>query len=633
MSRFRTYMCLMVAAVMLWTLSGPVRAAEVITDPSKAQGSSYTSSAELARRLDQVFSGDIDLFTDTGCTTEVSMPLGARVVGSTQYYIKSKATGSLHSGWQCYIYANAAYNQLFGEWVGKANGFSHSRVVISGGGNSLSYEELANADVRCGAYLRTTGNADGSFNGNVGHSMLILSYDKTNITILEGNADGNGLVRITTRTWSDFNYALLSRTGRYIAHIVQPTNAIYDQIFGVCAHSSYNKQGLCEKCGQAYDWESTFYGGAAGEYRLLQAVNPRATAPYDTMTASAKLAGDTVISLSGTWQNAQGQVWYGYTDSKGVRQFIPSGAVELVRPQILEVTCSGFSPAYGLVLERKSQPVKGTITSSHPIRAIYGYLDGTVYAGWTATDHQTKTLELQTTDLNRLLSFSTLPKGRHTISIEIQVYGYEDLMLMVHESIFYMETMESCKHSYTAEITRSPGCVTEGLRTYTCSLCQDTFYEALAPLGHNYVDGSCSSCATPQLLSLEGTVEAGNSEAQTRVLLYQNGKTVAKTLTNTGRYELSCLTAGAYTLEIQKDGCVTRSYDVTLSEEVQSHSSTLFAPGDVTGDGRVDIADTARVYAHVRNTTVIDRSYELQCADINGDDQVNIVDVAMLYAQ
>lgn len=637
MYRFKQSLCLMLTMMVLFLLCSPglaVHGAEFILDPSKAQGSHYTQSKELARRLNQVFSGDIDLYTNIGCTDEVSMPLGTSLNNSTQYYIKSKTTGSLHSGWQCYIYANAAYNQLFWEWVGKANGFALSRIVISGGGNSLSYETLSKADVRCGAYLRTTANADGSFNGNYGHSIVLLSYDKTAVTYLEGNADGKGLVRITTRTWSDFNYALLTRQNRYIAHIVQPTNAVYDQLLGICTHEHYNSQGRCEKCGVAYDWESTFYAGAAGEYRTLQAVTPRTTSPYDTMTASAQLAEGTTVQVDGTWQNALGQVWYGWKDSKGVRQFVPSSTLELVKTKTLSVVCSGFSPAHELVLERKSQPVKGTVTSTYPIHAIYGYLDGTRYAGWTATDHQTTKVDLQATDLNRLLTFSTLPKGRHTITIEILVYGFEDLMLMIHESVFYMETTESCKHSYEVQTTLTPGCTVEGLRTYTCSLCGDSFLEASAALGHNYVNDTCTLCGSTRLLQLEGTVKSHTADGvRTKILLHRGGETVAQALTNTGGYQFDCLTAGAYTLEIQKEGCVTRTYEVTVSEESQSHSGVLFAPGDVTGDGVVNVADTAKVYAHVRNTAAIDRLYELKCADLNGDGQVNIGDTALLYAR
>ena len=637
MSHFKQILSLFLAIAVVWLLCSPgltVHAAEVILNPTKVQGSQYTQSKELARRLDQVFSGDIDLYTDVGCTAEVTLPLGTKLSNSTQYYIKSKTTGSPHSGWQCYIYANAAYNQLFLEWVGKANGFAHSRIVVSGGSNTLSYETLSKAGVRCGAYLRTTANADGSFNGNYGHSLLLLAYDKTSVTYLEGNADGNGLVRITSRTWSDFNQALLTRSNRYIAHIVQPTDDVYNRLLGVCTHERYDAQGRCEKCGVAYDWDSTFYAGAAGEYRTLQAVTPRTTAPYDTMKASAQLTAGSTVNVDGTWQNARGQVWYGWTDGKGTRHFVPSGALELVKTRALKVVCSNFSPAYGLVLERKSQPLKGSITSTHPIQAIYGYLDGTQYAGWTAGNHQTTKVDLQATDLNHLLSFSSLPKGHHTVTIEVRVYGYEDLMLTVHESFFYMETVEGCKHSYQAQTTRAPGCTVEGLRTYSCSMCGHSFHEALAPLGHSYVNGACTVCASPRLLQLEGTVKAYTGDGlRTKVILRRENEQLAQALTNTGSYQFDCLTAGAYTLEIQKEGCVTRTYDLTLSEETQTHTGSLFAPGDVNGDGLVTVADTAMVYAHVRNTTSIDQLYALQCADLNGDGQVNIGDTALLYAK
>jgi hypothetical protein len=53
--------------------------------------------------------------------------------------------------------------------------------------------------------------------------------------------------------------------------------------------------------------------------------------------------------------------------------------------------------------------------------------------------------------------------------------------------------------------------------------------------------------------------------------------------------------------------------------------------GDVTGDGRVNIIDVSKLYAHIRNTAPIPDEYQLQCGNVNGG-SVNIVDVSALYA-
>ena len=203
-----------------------------ITNPESVKGSNYTSSSALATELDAVFAGDIDIYTDSNCSNEVKMPVGSRMSMSTQYYVKSKTTGNNASGWQCYIYANAVYNKLFKEWVGHGGSFAHSRNVVSSGINKLSYDILKNAGVRSGAYVRTTTNSSGAFDGNSGHSFIILSYNESQISYIEGNGDAAGLIRITNRSWDELNNIQLSGAGRYIAHIVQPTDAYYDSLYG-----------------------------------------------------------------------------------------------------------------------------------------------------------------------------------------------------------------------------------------------------------------------------------------------------------------------------------------------------------------------------------------------------------------
>jgi hypothetical protein len=54
--------------------------------------------------------------------------------------------------------------------------------------------------------------------------------------------------------------------------------------------------------------------------------------------------------------------------------------------------------------------------------------------------------------------------------------------------------------------------------------------------------------------------------------------------------------------------------------------------GDVTNDGNVTIVDVARLYAHVRKTSLIGEPEILERADPNGDGKINIGDVARLYA-
>lgn len=231
----------MVALVIPFGNFSTVYAASYITSSGSAAGANYTNSSALASKLNSVFAGDVGLYTSSTCKTAVNAKLGSSVMtGSRLCYIKNKTTGTTTSGWQCFIYANAVYNTLYNEYVGRASALSNSKVVLSGG-NTASYKQFSNAGVKCGAYIRTTNNSGGSYNSSVGHSMIVLSYNSNGITYLEGNADGYGLVRITTRTWSEFNSNQLSGRGRYLCHVVQPTDSYYNSLYGTASTTTTTK--------------------------------------------------------------------------------------------------------------------------------------------------------------------------------------------------------------------------------------------------------------------------------------------------------------------------------------------------------------------------------------------------------
>ena len=51
-----------------------------------------------------------------------------------------------------------------------------------------------------------------------------------------------------------------------------------------------------------------------------------------------------------------------------------------------------------------------------------------------------------------------------------------------------------CSHSYTSKVTTAATCTASGVRTYTCSLCADSYTELIPATGHSYSGGSCTLC-------------------------------------------------------------------------------------------------------------------------------------------
>ena len=215
-----------------------VYASSIVREAGKMDAYDYTSSPALAKKLTQVFEGKIGLYTSSKFTKQVYAPLGcSKLTGRNHYYIKGNATGAANNGWQCYIYANAVYNTLYNEWVGRGTSLKNSKVVIKGG-STFSYSQFVKAGVKVGAYVRTTGNKNGSYSGSVAHSFVILGYNENVVTYIEGNADGRGLVRVTKSSWKELNKAQTTGRGRYICHVVQPTDQYYNSLYGGGASAS-----------------------------------------------------------------------------------------------------------------------------------------------------------------------------------------------------------------------------------------------------------------------------------------------------------------------------------------------------------------------------------------------------------
>ncbi len=224
---------ILLTALFVLSMAVPVHSASIYeTDPSKLRGTDFTDIPALAEKLDGIFSGVLRLYSDIHCRTLASAGVGTRAtpLGVT-YYVKS-ASGSVYSGTSCYIYANAVYETLFSDvpYHGDDVGWSNSERVAANL-PAASYEAFQRAGVGFGALLRTTKNADGSYNGNAGHSIIILKYDRSGLTYLEGNGDGKGLIRVANRDWDSFNSVSVTGKGYRISFIVQPTRAYMDSLY------------------------------------------------------------------------------------------------------------------------------------------------------------------------------------------------------------------------------------------------------------------------------------------------------------------------------------------------------------------------------------------------------------------
>ena len=110
-----------------------------------------------------------------------------------------------------------------------------------------------------------------------------------------------------------------------------------------------------------------------------------------------------------------------------------------------------------------------------------------------------------------------------------------------------------------------------------------------------------------------------------------SGNDTSVTKTGSGSYKFEGLVSGYYTLTFSKDGYVTRTYDLTVTDKSLVVNPVLNLQGDLNGDGKINIGDAARIYAHIRGSSLL-TDYALACADYSGDGTVNVGDTAKLYS-
>jgi outer membrane protein assembly factor BamB len=71
--------------------------------------------------------------------------------------------------------------------------------------------------------------------------------------------------------------------------------------------------------------------------------------------------------------------------------------------------------------------------------------------------------------------------------------------------------------------------------------------------------------------------------------------------------------------------------DVLVAETEDQYKRALAGKGDVNGDGKINVADIAKIAAHVKDKKLLDK-YSLNAADVNADGSVNVTDIVVTAA-
>ena len=139
-----------------------------------------------------------------------------------------------------------------------------------------------------------------------------------------------------------------------------------------------------------------------------------------------------------------------------------------------------------------------------------------------------------------------------------------------------------------------------------------------------------------------GTVTGGDVSASVAVRILQDGNEIAKTVSSDGSYLVSDLPDGVYTMEVSKDGYVTRTRTVEIKDHkpILGFDVELVARGNINGAAvngdDVEITDVACLYHYLTandrsQSSISDEAYFLAVADINSDGTVDVYDLQLLY--
>ncbi|SFB67753.1 hypothetical protein SAMN02910406_00198 [Ruminococcus albus] len=71
--------------------------------------------------------------------------------------------------------------------------------------------------------------------------------------------------------------------------------------------------------------------------------------------------------------------------------------------------------------------------------------------------------------------------------------------------------------------------------------------------------------------------------------------------------------------------------DLVFTYTKKSEESSDYAPGDVNGDGNINVTDITKVAAHVKGKKILDEK-GMKAADVNKDGNVNVTDIIRIAA-
>lgn len=240
-----------------------------------------------------------------------------------------------------------------------------------------------------------------------------------------------------------------------------------------------------------------------------------------------------------------------------------------------------------------------------------------------------------------------IPEGVETIWEDAFFACYSLTELVLPSTLTTLGNFAFCCCTSLETIQISEGLTTMGVSTFgDCAMTEISLPGSLKVV----TDSAFAGCAQLEKVTLaEGITEI----ADTAFFCCDNLKeiTIPSTVTKlghhiftySGMHQIHFLgDAPEFDEECFYDFTATAYYPAgnpTWTDEVMQNywgnitwmPETAILKGDVTGDGRINVGDVSKLYAHTKKTALLPDD-RLPAADLTGDGRINLGDVSKLYA-
>ena len=267
-------------------------------------------------------------------------------------------------------------------------------------------------------------------------------------------------------------------------------------IDGLCIYCGGDVAGL----GHGYDSDYDADCNYCGEIREVPDAPVATEQTLDLFATTGTLAADSSVI---TWQSEN----YQFANYKSAS----TTAIRVTDADHYRIYAHSKVVVSGLNGEVLSQ-IKITATSE----AYATVLGGCVAEGWEASVDGTVVTFTATTGAANLTIEDVSAQVRvNSVTITPAATGSEDC---AHEydnacdaDCNLCGAIRVIEHAYVETIVDAT-CTAAGSKTYTCSVCGDSYSEEIPMIPHNYVDGTCSACGAE--LPLEATITFDANKTQ-----------------------------------------------------------------------------------------------------------------------